>query len=49
VCVFSGSLVTDNSSLIHDFYSNECAAPLHLVVDTSLPAGASDINVKVSE
>lgn len=41
-----GSLVTDNSTLIHDFYANECAAPLHLVVDTSLPAGASEMNVK---
>ena len=45
----TGSLVIDNSSLIHDFYANECqtTSPIHLVVDTSLPAGADAMNVKV--
>lgn len=44
-----GSLVIDNSSLIHDFYADECqtTSPIHLVVDTSLPTDADAINVKV--
>ncbi|RHY22499.1 hypothetical protein DYB25_003451 [Aphanomyces astaci] len=31
-----GSVVNENSCLIHDFYSAECAAPVHIVTDTSL-------------
>jgi translation initiation factor 3 subunit F len=37
----NGEFIIDNSSLIHDFYCNECAdspmtEPIHLVVDTTL-------------
>ena len=32
----NGQYVTDNSSLINDFYSSECTKPIHLVVDTTL-------------
>lgn len=32
----NGEFLVDNSSLIHNFYSNECANPIHLVVDTTL-------------
>ncbi|CAE7710053.1 TIF3F1, partial [Symbiodinium microadriaticum] len=39
-----GSLLTDNSSLIHEFYSHECSDPVHLVVDASLTE--SDINIR---
>ena len=35
----NGSWIVDNSSLIHDFYSNECENPIHLVIDTTLSAG----------
>ena len=31
-----GQVILDTSSLIHEFYSKECADPIHLVVDTSL-------------
>ena len=31
-----GALINDNSSLIHDFYSQECEHPVHIVVDTTL-------------
>jgi hypothetical protein len=31
-----GALINDNSSLIHDFYSQECDHPVHIVVDTTL-------------
>lgn len=40
----NGSWIVDNSSLIHDFYSNECENPIHLVIDTTL-AGA-DMRVR---
>lgn len=32
----NGAVIVDNSSLIHDFYTNECDNPVHLVVDTTL-------------
>lgn len=32
----NGAFIVDNSSLIHDFYTNECDNPVHLVVDTTL-------------
>jgi len=35
-----GSTITDASSLIHDFYARECAAPVHVVVDTRLEGDA---------
>lgn len=35
-----GSAITDASSLIHDFYARECAAPVHVVVDTRLEGDA---------
>jgi len=31
-----GALIIDNSSPIHDFYSNECNNPVHIVLDTTL-------------
>ncbi|KAJ1406724.1 JAB1/Mov34/MPN/PAD-1 ubiquitin protease-domain-containing protein [Ochromonadaceae sp. CCMP2298] len=31
-----GQFIIDTSSLIQDFYSSECANPVHLVVDTTL-------------
>ena len=33
---YEGSVLIDNSSLIHDFYCNECENPVHLVIDTTL-------------
>ncbi|CAM9614191.1 unnamed protein product [Ascophyllum nodosum] len=33
---YDGVLIVDDSSLIHDFYTGECARPVHLVVDTAL-------------
>lgn len=33
---FDGTLIVDDSSLIHDFYTGECERPVHLVVDTAL-------------
>jgi translation initiation factor 3 subunit F len=33
---YDGVQVVDNSSLIHDFYTQECDSPVHLVIDTSL-------------
>ncbi|CAM9504815.1 unnamed protein product, partial [Phaeothamnion confervicola] len=33
---FEGSSIVDHSSLIHEFYTAECEAPVHLVVDTAL-------------
>ncbi|KAJ1457842.1 hypothetical protein M885DRAFT_514331 [Pelagophyceae sp. CCMP2097] len=32
----AGAAIADSSSLIHEFYSRECADAVHLVVDTSL-------------
>jgi len=31
-----GAGIVDSSSLIHDFYSEECDDPVHLVVDTAM-------------
>lgn len=31
-----GAGIVDSSSLIHDFYSEECEDPVHLVVDTAM-------------
>ncbi|CAM9300731.1 unnamed protein product, partial [Discosporangium mesarthrocarpum] len=33
---FDGVSIVDGSSLIHDFYTQECESPIHLVVDTAL-------------
>ncbi|CAM9314471.1 unnamed protein product [Choristocarpus tenellus] len=33
---FDGVSIVDDSSLIHDFYTQECESPVHLVVDTAL-------------
>ena len=38
--------VSDNCSLIHEFYSNECANPVHVVIDTKLPTDAEHLNIK---
>ena len=38
--------VTDNCSLIHEFYSNECANPVHVVVDTLLPSNIEHMLIK---
>jgi translation initiation factor 3 subunit F len=37
---FDGAQVVDNSSLIHEFFTTECEAPVHLVVDTALTGAA---------
>ena len=34
-----GALLNESSSLIHDFYSRECDAPVHVVVDCGLKDG----------
>ncbi|KAH8071813.1 hypothetical protein JL720_11313 [Aureococcus anophagefferens] len=34
-----GAVQDDGTALIHDFYSRECAAPVHVVVDASLRDG----------
>jgi translation initiation factor 3 subunit F len=31
-----GTLLNDNSTLIHDFYKSECQNPVHIAVDTTL-------------
>lgn len=31
-----GALIVDNSSLVNDFYSQECNGPIHLVVDANM-------------
>ena len=39
--------VSDNCSLIHEFYSNESTnSPIHVVVDTALPPDAQHLNIK---
>jgi translation initiation factor 3 subunit F len=42
----SGAWIVDNTSLIHDFFASECSNPIHVVVDTALAAGSSDIHVR---
>lgn len=44
-----GPLLTDNSSLIHEFYSHECRKPIHLVIDASLSTDGIDIRAFISE
>jgi translation initiation factor 3 subunit F len=44
-----GSLLTDNSSLIHEFYSHECRDPIHLVVDASLTGDGINIRAFIGE
>lgn len=41
-----GALINDNSSLIHDFYSQECENPVHIVVDTTLAGNESSHTYK---
>jgi len=43
-----GSAFTEHSCLIHDFYSQECKQPIHLVVDTSLINNALSIKAFIS-
>jgi len=43
-----GSAFTEHSCLIHDFYSQECKQPVHLVVDTSLINNALNIKAFIS-
>ena len=31
-----GALIIDNSSLVNDFYSQECYDPIHLVLDANM-------------
>lgn len=38
---YDGVLIVDDSSLIHDFYTGECARPVHLVLDTALKVTGS--------
>ena len=40
----NGEFIIDNSSLINDFYCNQCTNPIHLVVDTTLMG--DDINTR---
>ena len=44
----SGALIVDNSSLVNDFYSQECSNPIHLVVDTTLNNETIDVRGFVS-
>ena len=44
----NGAWIVDNSSLIHDFYSNECSNPIHLVLDTSLRGHSMGVRAFVS-
>jgi len=39
-----GSLISEHSCLIHDFFSAECECPVHVVVDTAL--GSDQLNVR---
>jgi len=43
-----GMCIVDSSSLIHDFYANECADPIHIVVDTALIANTVGVKAYVS-
>mmetsp|Transcript_30217 Transcript_30217/g.70059 ORF Transcript_30217/g.70059 Transcript_30217/m.70059 type:complete len:296 (+) Transcript_30217:130-1017(+) len=43
-----GSLIVDSSSLIHDFYAQECEDPIHLVVDTALTDSTVGVKAYVS-
>jgi translation initiation factor 3 subunit F len=43
-----GGVIIDNSSLIHDFYSRECADPVHIVVDTTLAGDNVGVRAFVS-
>lgn len=40
-------IVSDNCSLIHEFYSNECSDPVHIVVDTSLSSEDSNCHINI--
>lgn len=42
----SSAYVTDNCSLIHEFFANECEDPVHLVVDTVLSPDVEHMNIK---
>jgi len=44
-----GEFVTDNSSLIHEFYSNECTNPVHVVLDTTLDGNTMGLKAYFSE
>lgn len=43
------ALVNDNSAIIHEFYSNECVDPIHLVVDTTLAGDNMGIRAFTSQ
>ena len=43
-----GSLISEHSCLIHDFYHGECASPIHLVVNTSLQGDSVDVRAFTS-
>jgi len=42
----STAYVSDNCSLIHEFFANECEDPVHLVVDTILAPDTEHMNLK---
>lgn len=44
----TGTDVSGSNALIHSFYSNECANPVHLVVDTTLQDNRMSIKAFVS-
>eukprot|EP01041_Mallomonas_annulata_P006786 gene6786-13743_t len=44
-----GASIIDNSSPIHDFYSMECANPIHLVLDTTLAGDNMGLKAFIGE
>jgi translation initiation factor 3 subunit F len=44
----TGPVVNDNSVLVHSFYTNQCAQPVHLQVDTALTDAKLGIKAYVS-
>jgi translation initiation factor 3 subunit F len=44
----TGTSITDQSVYIHDFYGQQCAQPLHLIVDTSLTSGKMGLKAFVN-
>ena len=44
----SGAALTSMSVLVHDFYGQQCAQPIHLTVDTALTGGHMAISAYLS-
>lgn len=47
--ISDGSVIIDNSSLIHEFYSDQCNDPVHIVMDTTLAGDTMGIRAFFSE